>query len=100
MKKKKNLITYGEPCRPFNFKNIRFYTKEELEGFIPLFEELKHQGEITSYHMSRRVTAHEYYDYMIKENELLENYEECNRLKQLKVSTPYSEELTHTLSRG
>lgn len=69
-KNNKNLITDGKPCIPFNF------TKEEIKE---------------SYYV---VTEHEYYDHMIKENELIENYEECHRLMELKRNTPHTKELT------
>jgi hypothetical protein len=81
---KKNLITDGEPCRPF--KIIRFYTKEEIKKMIPLMYN-------DSYHV---VTEHEYYDRMIKNNELIENYEECHRLMELKRNTPHTKELKTT----
>lgn len=95
-KKKTNLILYkgGKPCIP---GKIRFMSKEELERFKQHFEEGKLLGKVII-EKSKRVTEHEYLDHMIKENELIENYEECARLLKIKNETPYSEELTRVIS--
>jgi len=99
MKKKKfDLHNGGKPCKPFNIQKIRTMSKEEGEAFMERLEELRREGKVITLHKIKRVTEHEYYDHMIKENELIENYEECARLLKIKNETPYSEELTKTIS--
>ena len=95
-KKKTNIILHkgGKPCIP---GKIRTISKEQLEEFKKHFEEAKLLGKAVI-EKSKRVTEHEYLDHMIKENELIENYEECARLLKLKNETPYSEELTRVIS--
>lgn len=94
MKKKNNvnlplrkveLYTKGEPCKRM--------TEEESKRFHEMFKEMKLMNKVDT-EENIRVTEHEYYDYYIKENELIENYEECSRLLKLKNETPYSDEKT------
>lgn len=80
---KKSLLMKGKKCKPI------ILSKENIE----YLKALPHK------YREIKVTEHEYYDHMIKENELIENYEECHRLLNLKNNTPYSEKLTRTISR-
>jgi hypothetical protein len=99
MKKKKidvSFYTGGKPCKPI--RNVRFFSKEEMEGMVERLKELREEGKGVTIHKSKRVTEHEYYDFMIEKNIEIENYEECGRLLKLKNETPYSEELTRTIS--
>jgi methionyl-tRNA synthetase len=75
----------------------RRFTKEQFKEFINsnLGNELLLMLETT-----KSVTAHEYYDYYIQQHQELEEYEECARLLKLKNETPYSEELTHTITKS
>jgi hypothetical protein len=84
--------------KPFKIKNFRVLSKEECERMMERLEEAKRLGKVVTIHKSQRVTEHEYLDHMIKENELIENYEECARLLKIKNETSYSEELTRTIS--
>jgi hypothetical protein len=103
MKKKKfdinqrkiDFFTGGKPCVP---GRVRFMSKEEIERFKEHFEEAKKLGKVVTLEKNQKVTEHGYLDHMIKENELIENYEECARLLKIKNETPYSEELTRVIS--
>ena len=84
--------------KSFKIKNFRALSKEECERLMEHLEEARKLGKVVTIHSSKRVTEHEYLDHMIKENELIENYEECARLLKIKNETPYSDELTKTTS--
>lgn len=97
--KKKKYIFYngGKPCTPFNTSKIKPMSKEDSEALMKRLEEAQRMGKVITFHQVKKVTEHQYLNHMIKENELIENYEECARLLKLKNETPNTNELTRTI---
>ncbi len=89
----------GEKCEPLNNDEIQSQ-EERIKEFKELINSKLGNESLLMWETTKSVTAHEYYDYYIQEHQELEEYEECARLLKLKNETPYSEELTHTITKS